>query len=256
MELSFTAYGEGAPLAILHGLFGSGRNWTAIAKKLAESRRVLAVDLRNHGASPWDPSMDYATMAADVLALIGRQRLDRPVVLGHSMGGKTAMAAALAAPDAIGALIVADIAPVPYRHGNAAYVDAMRRLDLSKIARRGDADEALRDAVPEPGVRGFLLQNLVFGDGGPRWQLNLEIIAASMERLIGFPFTPGEARYGGPTLFIAGGASDYVGPGHRDAIRAFFPAARIETIDGAGHWLHAEKPKEFIKIATRFLAGL
>jgi pimeloyl-ACP methyl ester carboxylesterase len=256
MKLSCAEFGDGPPLLILHGLFGSGRNWTSIARKLAETRRVLAVDLRNHGASPWDPAMDYPTMAADVLELIEEKALDRPVVLGHSMGGKTAMAAALAAPRAVGALIVADIAPVAYRHGNAAYVAAMRAIDLSRVERRGDADEALRDAVPEAGVRGFLLQNLVFGEDRPRWQLNLDAIAASMDRLIDFPYAAGEARYGGPALFIAGGASGYVRPEHREAIRAFFPAANIETIAGAGHWPHAEKPREFLEIATRFLAAI
>ncbi len=256
MNLAYTEFGDGPPLLILHGLFGSGRNWTTIAKKLAEDRRVLTVDLRNHGASPWNPVMDYPAMAADVLALIDREGFDRPVVLGHSMGGKTAMAAALTAPEAVGALIVADIAPVTYQHSNAAYVEAMRAIDLSRIERRADADDALKKSVPETGVRGFLLQNLVFGDGGPRWQLNLDAIAESMDRLIDFPFGAGEAVYDGPTQFIAGGASDYVRQSHHDAIRAFFPEATIETIDGAGHWLHAEKPQEFLDIATRFLAGL
>ena len=257
MDLSVAEFGdengEEPPLLILHGLFGSGRNWTSIARKLAEGRRVLTVDLRNHGASPWDPAMDYRAMAADILALVEKEGFDRPVVLGHSMGGKTAMAAALAEPAAIGALIVADIAPVTYRHSNAAYVAAMQAIDLSTIERRGDADAALLDVIPDAGVRGFLLQNLIFGEGGPRWQLNLDVIADKMDQLIDFPYAPGEATYPGPTLFIAGGASDYVRPEHHDAIRAFFPEATIETVDGAGHWLHAEKPEAFLDLTTGFL---
>lgn len=253
MKLSFSAYGEGPPLVVLHGLFGSGRNWAAIAKTLAESRRVLAVDLRNHGASPWDAAMDYEVMAGDVLELIAAEGLDGPAILGHSMGGKVAMASALTAPDAMRALIVADIAPVAYSHSHEAYVEVLRGLDLARMARRGDADAALRDAVPEAAVRGFLLQNLVFEGGAVRWRLNLDAIAANMDRLTGFPWQPGSVSWEGPALFVTGAESPYVPPRHHAAIRAFFPNARIETVAGAGHWVHAEKPAEFVALARDFL---
>lgn len=256
MKLSFAEYGEGPPLLILHGLFGSGRNWAGVAKALAGGWRVVAADLRNHGASPWDGSMDYQAMAGDVLDLIAAERLGRPVILGHSMGGKTAMAAALSAPAAVRALIVADIAPAAYSHSHEAYVDVLRGVDLSAIGRRSEADEALRDAVPEAGLRAFLLQNLVFEDGAARWRVNLDAIAGNMAALVGFPFLPGTVSYDGPALFVAGEASPYIEAQHRDAIRAFFPAAAVETVAGAGHWVHAEKPAEFLEIVGDFLAGL
>ena len=256
MKLAFTEYGEGRPLVILHGLFGSGRNWAGIAKKLAPSWRVLTVDLRNHGASPWDAAMTYSEMAQDVLDLIEAEALEQPVLLGHSMGGKAAMVAALTDPDAIGALIVADIAPVSYDHSNEPYVDAMRSIDLTTVKRRGDADAALAKVVPEPGLRGFLLHNLVLEGEGPRWRLNLDVIGASIPSLTGFPDPVAGAAYPGPSLFVAGEKSDYVRSDHHVVIRDLFPAASIQSIPGAGHWLHAEKPAEFLDLVTDFLTGL
>lgn len=256
MKLAFAEYGEGPPLVILHGLFGSGRNWAGIAKKLAAHWRVLTVDLRNHGLSPWDADMNYPVMAEDVLALIEAEGLERPVLLGHSMGGKTAMTAALIDPDAIGALIVADIAPVPYGHSHEPYVAALRAIDLANVKRRGDADVALRDAVAEAGLRGFLLHNLVFEDEGPRWRLNLDAIDRNMEALTDFPDRPAGAPYTGPSLFVVGADSDYVRPDHHATIRRLFPKASILLIAGAGHWLHAEKPAEFLELVSGFLTGL
>ncbi|MEE8443976.1 MAG: alpha/beta fold hydrolase, partial [Alphaproteobacteria bacterium] len=230
MKLNFTESGDGPPIVILHGLFGSGRNWGTLSRALAATRRVITLDLRNHGASPWDARMDYPAMADDLLELIADQGLDRPVLLGHSMGGKAAMAAALTEPGAIGALIVADIAPVAYGHGHETHIEAMSALDLSTIARRSDADAALSAAVPEPGLRSFLLHNLNFGDDGPRWKLNLDVLEDAMPDLVAFPYEAGQARYQGETLFIRGGASPYVPPGHEAAIMDFFPQAAIETI--------------------------
>ena len=256
MKLSYTAFGDGPPLMILHGLFGSGRNWTSIAKKLAETRKVLTVDLRNHGDSPWDDEMTYAAMADDILGLIDAEKLERPVVLGHSMGGKAAMVAALADPDAIGALIVADIAPVAYGHSHDSFVDAMRAVDLSTVQRRGDADGLLAEAVPEAGIRGFLLHNLVLEESGARWRLNLEAIADNMAALIDFPLPEAGGVFSGPSMFAVGAKSDYVRPDHHAAIRQYFPNASILMIADAGHWLHAEKPAEFIGTVTEFLTGL
>jgi pimeloyl-ACP methyl ester carboxylesterase len=256
MKLAFADYGEGPPLVILHGLFGSGRNWTSIAKKLASNWRVLAVDLRNHGASPWDAEMNYAVMAEDVLALIEAEKLERPVLLGHSMGGKTAMMAALTNPGAIGAMIVADIAPVSYGHSHDSFVDALRAVDLAAVKRRGDADEVLRDAVPEAGLRGFLLHNLVFEDEGPRWRLNLDAIDRNMAALTDFPEPLAAGTYTGPSMFVVGAKSDYVQPDHHATIRRYFPQASILLIADAGHWLHAERPAEFLDLVSRFLTGL
>ena len=256
MNLSYTAYGDGPPLLILHGLFGSGRNWTSIAKKLAESRKVMTVDLRNHGESPWHDEMTYAAMADDILRLIEKEKLEKPVVLGHSMGGKAAMVAAMTEPDAIGALIVADIAPVSYGHSHDPYVDAMRALDLSTVQRRGEADAALSVAITDKGIRGFLLHNLIFEEQGPRWRLNLDAIADNMAALTDFPIPVAEEIFTGPSMFVVGAKSDYVQPDHHASIRQYFPAASILMIAGAGHWLHAEKPAEFIETVASFLTGI
>lgn len=257
MKLSVTEYGEGPPLAILHGLYGSSRNWATVAKRLSARWRVLCLDLRNHGASPWADGMAYPAMAEDVLETLAAVGVtEPPVLLGHSMGGKTAMTAALTRPGALRALVVVDIAPMAYGHSHEGYIAAMRALDLSEVARRAEADEALAAAVPEPGVRAFLLQNLVFGDGAARWRLNLDAIEAAMGDLTGFPFAPGAARYEGPALFVAGGESAYVDEASARAIRGFFPNARIETVAGAGHWVHAEAPAAFMAALEGFLDGL
>ncbi len=242
---------EGVPLLIAHGLFGSARNWGGVAKRLSEGREVVAVDMRNHGASPWDAEHSYAAMAADldeaVEALGGRAD-----VLGHSMGGKAAMVLALTRPEAVRRLVVADIAPVAYGHTQAGLVEAMRRLDLSGVTRRGEADRRLAAAVEDRGVRAFLLQSLAIEADGARWALNLETLGARMPAIMGFPEV--EGRFEGPVLVLRGGASDYVGDDRLPAFRGLFPDVRGETLEGAGHWLHAEQPDAFAEAVSRFLS--
>mgnify|MGYP003645834845 FL=1 len=247
MKLNRTAYGEGPPFVIAHGLFGSGRNWTSFAKAAADWR-AITVDLRNHGDSPWDAAMDYPAMGNDLLELIAGAEDGPAVLLGHSMGGKASMAAALIRPDAIAALIV-----VVYGHSHANYIGLLQALDLDKITRRSDADAALAGDIPDPGLRQFLLQNLDFKDTPPRWKPNLAAIDANMQALTDFPFEASEKTYDGPALFIAGSESAYVTPESHDAIRAFFTEAQIEVIEGAGHWVHAEKPEEFGALVKKFL---
>lgn len=254
MQLAHTVHGEGAPLFIAHGLFGSGRNWTSFAKAASAARRAVTVDLRNHGDSPWDELMDYPAMASDLLALVDAEADGAATVLGHSMGGKVAMAAALSRPDAVRAMIVVDIAPVVYAQSHAGYIEALQAIDLDAVTRRSEADAALAKAIPEPDLRQFLLQNLDFRDGRPRWKLNLAAILSNIDALMDFPFEADKSQYEGPALFIAGGNSDYLKPDHRAAIRGYFPNAQIEVIDGAGHWVHAEKPAEFASLVTEFLA--
>ncbi|NCO22511.1 MAG: alpha/beta fold hydrolase [Rhodobacterales bacterium] len=232
-------------LLIAHGLFGSARNWGVIARHLAETRRVIVPDMRNHGESFWNASHSYGDLAADLAGMI-----DTPCdVLGHSMGGKAAMVLALRHPDRVRRLIVADIAPVPYGHTQMHLVDAMRALDLSGITRRGEADAALTDAVPDAGIRAFLLQSLDVA--GHRWRLNLEALADQMPHILSFPEV--SAVFQGEVLFLTGALSDYVLPAHRDRIRALFPKARFAKIPGAHHWLHAEKPREFEAAVQGFL---
>ena len=253
VELHATRSGEGPAVVIAHGLFGSARNWSSIARRLAVGRTLHALDMRNHGASPWTDEMTYPAMAEDLLLYIGARGLSRPTLIGHSMGGKAAMAAALVAPERIGRLIVVDIAPVRYRHGFASLVAALVELDLDGIGRRSDADERLAEAVPDAALRGFLLQNLVLRDGRYVWRLNLAAIAAAQDGLWDFPDLPPSAVFDGPTLLIGGGASDYIRPDHAPVVRRYFPNAQQRRIPGAGHWVHADRPDAFVEIVEDFL---
>lgn len=255
MKLSLNALmqGNGPPLIILHGLFGSSRNWGAIAQRLAEHWTVHALDLRNHGQSPWSDDVRYQALAADVQGYLDDQKIGRAAIIGHSMGGKAAMALALSDPARVERLLVADIAPVRYPPAFQPYLDAMRSLDLSNIARRNEADAHLTDAVPDAGIRAFLLQNLASGPDGLAWRMNLAALDAGMEEIQGFPDDLLGNRFGGSTLFLSGGRSDYVRPAHRDTIKQSFPKARFARIPDAGHWVHAEKPAEFFQTASIFL---
>lgn len=251
MELSGIETGDGPPIVVLHGLFGSARNWNMIAKRLGATRRVHALDLRNHGASPWGEPMDYPAMAGDVAAYIEARGLGPCPVLGHSMGGKATMWLALSRPDLVSSMIAADIAPVTYGPTLLSYVKEMRSLDLSGMQRRSQAEAALSGAVPDPGVRSFLMQNLVAEDGKLRWRINLPVIEEHFGEIIGFPDT--QARYDGPALFLDGERSDYIKPAYEPAIRRLFPDARIETIRDAGHWLHADQPEAVFEAIRAFL---
>jgi esterase len=255
VALAATEYGNGHPVAILHGLFGSYRNWASIAQRLGEHHRVVAFDLRNHGASPWAATMDYAEMAEDVRVAMAERGHSHYALVGHSMGGKVAMVAALTGPAAIERLVVVDIAPIARPIPFLDYIRAMRALDLPAIARRRDADAFLAAAIPESAERGFLLQNLVFGDGPPRWRFNLAALEAAMPVLAGFPAFPPGTTYGGPTLFVAGGKSQALRPECEPAVRAFFPNATLARIEEAGHWVHAEQPAAFLALVEPFLAG-
>lgn len=233
----------GRPLLIAHGLFGSARNWGVIAKRLSATRPVIAVDMRNHGASAWHDSHSYADLASDLAEVI----TEPADVLGHSMGGKAAMVLALQNPALVNRLIVADIAPVSYGHSQMGPIDAMRRVDLASLASRSDAKAQLGKL--EPGVADFLLQSLDMKE--KRWRLNLDVLSAEMDKIIGFPAISGQ--FNGPTLFLSGATSDYVQRDARPRIKALFPKAVFATIPGAGHWLHAEKPREFEAAVSAFL---
>lgn len=243
--------GAGPPFVLLHGLFGSAPNFGAVGRRLAKGRRVIALDLRNHGASPHDPAMPYAAMAGDVRDTLAAIGVSRPDVLGHSMGGKVAMTLALHHLGTVRRLVVADIAPVRYPPAFRAYADALLAIPVSPGLTRAAAHAALAPTVPDPAVRGFLLQNLRFGtDAG--WRIGLTEIAANLPAIEGWedqgpPFP-------GPALFLRGERSGYVLPEHRPAIRALFPAARFATLRGAGHWLHADAPDGFVAVVEGFLS--
>lgn len=238
------------PLVIAHGLYGSGRNWGVIARRLADRRDVIAVDMRNHGTSPRAPTQSYPDMAGDlagVIAGIG----GTADLMGHSMGGKAAMHLALTQPGLIRKLVVADIAPVAYNHDQSPHARAMRALDLSGLTSRGEADRRLAALIDDPGLRAFFLQSLDLKASPPQWRLNLNVLEAEMPKIVGWPGT--EGHFDGPALFLTGADSSYVKPEYRETIRALFPAARFAKLPGAGHWLHADRPREFEEAVRVFL---
>ena len=240
------------PRMIVHGLFGSARNWGAIARRLTDRRRVVAVDMRNHGGSFRAADHGYPAMAADLAQVIDVQG-EAMDVMGHSMGGKAAMQLALTRPDLVERLIVADIAPVAYHHDQTHHVAAMQALDLTGLTTRAEADRRLALTTPDPALRAFFLQSLdLKSETGPRWRLNLATLAAEMPKIVGWPGTPG--RFDHPTLFLSGSDSTYVLPEYRPAITAQFTTARFARIPGASHWLHAEKPREFCETVAVFLS--
>jgi pimeloyl-ACP methyl ester carboxylesterase len=269
-RLAVRTVGDAGPWVVfVHGLFGQGKNWTTIAKGLTDLHRVALVDLPNHGHSPWTDRVDYVDMAA-LLAAELEQLGEAVTLVGHSMGGKVAMQLALRRPELLRALVVVDVSPTvyPVRGGRtddpdeeaspfAAYIDAMRTLDLDALQSRGEADEALRAAVPSTMVRSFLLQSLVregLGrDGGWRWRLNLAALDRDLGELRGFPEPPPGATFDGPVLWIAGANSTYVLPEDRPRMDALFPGTRLVTIKNAGHWVHSEQPEIFLETLRRFL---
>lgn len=253
--LHTTTYGTtGSRVVFLHGLFGQGRNWTTIAKTIADRHRATLVDLPNHGRSEWTDRVDYVDMAEAVAGLLD---VSDPVdLVGHSMGGKTAMLLALRHPELVARLLVADISPVAYAGGSefSGYVAALRGLDLAAIHERGDADRMLAEAVPSESVRAFLLQNLRRDGQGWRWQPNLEVIGRDLGVLSGWPEEAAAAApYQGPTLWVAGERSDYVRPAYADRMARLFPHVRKVVIKDAGHWVHSEQPEIFLGILRRFL---
>jgi pimeloyl-ACP methyl ester carboxylesterase len=247
VELNALVTGEGQPLVILHGLFGSARNWGSIARALSDVRQVHALDLRNHGASPWCTSMTYPEMAADVAAYIERRGLMPCDVLGHSMGGKTAMVLALTRPELVERLIVVDIAPVAYQRDHFPdYLEAMRQADLTRLHRRADVDAVLALVIADASLRAFLLQNLVSEAGHFRWRLNLAGIAANLPTITGFPEIAD--RFEGSATFLAGERSNYIRPRDLEEMARLFPQAALLEVGQAGHWPHAEQPDRFLEL--------
>lgn len=252
MVLAVSEFGEGRALLVLHGLFGSRDNWHTVATRLSDARHVVTVDLPNHGDSPHADSFDYDVMAqavGDTAERLGLRQFD---LLGHSMGGKAAMRYAQRYPTRVSSLVVADIAPVDYpSHSHADIIAGMRGVRLEDVSSRRDADAQMAEHIPNRAIRSFLLKNLVRSDGRYSWRLNIDAIESNYREIRGYP-ADGEP-YDGPSLFIAGERSDYIGGREREAIAAEFPAAEVETISGAGHWLHAERQDEFVHLVRGFL---
>ena len=252
MELAYQAYGAGEPLVILHGLFGSRDNWHTLSRKLGERYRVFAVDQRNHGDSPHSDRFDYDVMAEDLRAFVEQHGLQHANLLGHSMGGKTAMQFALRYPAYVARLIVADIAPKSYPAHHDDMFEAMCALDLPALRTRQELDAALAPRVPDMATRQLIMKNVARNDNGTfTWKLNLDAIQQNYGAIVGN--IEGEGPFLKPTLFIRGEHSDYVQDSDEPAIRKLFPHAQIVTVQGAGHWIHAEKPAEFLRIVEDFL---
>ncbi|MEX1220629.1 MAG: alpha/beta fold hydrolase [Idiomarina sp.] len=248
--LNYEKRGSGPTVVLIHGLFGDADNLNNLARSLEDDFTTLAIDVRNHGDSFHTDSMDYDSMAADVIAVIDHLKIKQVFLVGHSMGGKIAMQIAIDHPDRVHAAVFADIAPVAYDARHREILNALKNLDLSKVNSRGDADKQLAQSIETRGVRQFLLKNLRRKDGAYQWRLNLAVIDANYQTLTG---AIGEGSYAGPVLFIKGGESDYILKEHRQAINEQFPNAEAKIMDGAGHWLHAEKPRIFNRLVKRFL---
>lgn len=261
VELNYRITGEGAPLIVLHGLFGSLDNLGGITRRLEDSWQIHALDLRNHGSSPHTEDMSYPAMADDVVAYMDAQGISKASLLGHSMGGKVAMQVALSYPERVSAVIAADIAPVAYEPRHDSILEGLNSLELARVTSRGDADKRLAEHVDTPGVRQFLLKNLERvpkdqqADGQPlfRWRLNLPVIDTCYANIAAAP--EGKGPFEGPVLFIKGGDSPYIQQQHQQTIRSLFPAAEVKILEGTGHWLHAEKPDTFAALCRRFLPG-
>jgi esterase len=254
MLLHHQSYGQsGPPLIILHGLFGSLANWHTLSKYWAANYQVLAVDQRNHGHSFHSPEFNYLAMAEDLYQFCQHHQLPPIYLLGHSMGGKTAMQFALNYPAKVAKLIVVDIAPRPYLPHFQYIFDMLLALDLSKYTSRQEIDAAIAPQVPEFSLRQFLLKNLVRNAQNQfEWRMNLQVIADNYEEL-NKPLV-GQATYLKPALFIRGGKSAYITTADYDLISKIFPSAQIVTVPDAGHWVHADAPQVLATTVAEFLA--
>ncbi len=240
---------NGPTLLISHGLYGSARNWNVICKGLSQSRRVIAIDHRNHGASPWFDTNTYEDLAGDLAEVIGH--VGGPCdVLGHSMGGKAAMVLAHGYPDLVNRLCVADIAPVSYSHNQTKFIKAMKAVDLSVVKTRADVRGQLGNFLKDESLQNFFTQSVDVQKQS--WLLNLDVLRREMSKIVDFPDL--RTRFKGITLFLSGAESNYIKSEMRADIQRLFPAAKFAKIPRAGHWIHAERPKEF-EAALRVFFG-
>jgi len=252
MQLNYKEFGQGNPIIILHGLFGTLDNWQTIAKKLAENNTVYIIDQRNHGRSPHADELDYPTMSEDLQQFMEDKWIYEAVIIGHSMGGKTAMQFALDYPDMVDKLVVVDIAPKAYEGGHQIIFEALLALDLDKLDNRKEADAFLAERIPEFGVRQFLLKNLSREkDGGYRWKMNLPAIHNNYQKILAA--IESEEVFDAPTLFIRGEKSGYIEERDVEATKESFPQMLLTTVENAGHWVHAEQPKALLSLIQDFL---
>ncbi len=261
MKLFFRKYGQGPPLIIIHGLYGSSDNWVSIGRKLAENFEVFIIDQRNHGKSPHTPDHNYKLLKADLLEFMDAQSIEKAIIIGHSMGGKTAMFFAADYPERVSHLIIADISPKSYEYTNSnqllahtTIIRAMFNLDFYRINSRQEVDDILAKSIPENRIRQFLLKNIKRSkDNEYSWRINIRTIKNELKNILEGLNEDQTEITGFPILFIKGGNSDYIQKDDEKTIKKIFPFADIETIPNAGHWLHAEQAELFLKKISDFI---
>ncbi|HRK53827.1 MAG TPA: alpha/beta fold hydrolase [Cyclobacteriaceae bacterium] len=251
MELYFRELGQGSPLIILHGLFGSSDNWYSLSKIFAEKYKVYVVDQRNHGQSPHDSEHNYKVLTDDLNSFIEDHKIEKPIIIGHSMGGKTAMNFAIRFPEKLSKLIIVDIVPKAYPVHHDSILEGLTAIALNQLESRGQADEILSQYVPEPAVRQFLLKNLARDkDQSFEWRINIPALEAHIDDM--GAALQYEGKFEGSALFIVGAQSKYFEPGDDVVIKSYFPKAEIATLN-TGHWVQAENPKEFMETVYNFV---
>ena len=252
VSLFFRESGTGIPLVILHGIFGSGENWFTVAKKFSEHFRVFLVDQRNHGRSPHSDEFSYSVLVQDLLDFANEHKLSQFFLLGHSMGGKVAMQFACKYPERLLGLVVVDIAPRKYAPHHQLILEGLKAVDLDRFTSRNQADEAMARFIPELDVRQFLLKNLYRKeDGRFAWRINLPVLEQSASSIGEDSGSEGPSMV--PALFVKGNQSQYIRPADEVEITKRYPHAAIAGIEGAGHWVQAEKPDEFTHCVLNFL---
>ncbi len=253
MQLNYKMFGEGNPVVILHGMFGTLDNWQTIAKQLSKNFMVFIVDLRNHGRSPHSEEFNYSIMVDDLHEFMESHWLYKASVIGHSMGGKVAMEFATEYPDMVENLIIADIAPKAYKGNHQGIFDALFGLDLHNLNSRKEADQYLKSRIDSFGVRQFILKNLYLNKETKKytWRMNLEVIHRAYKHILGKSHF--SEPFEGSVLFIKGSDSAYIDKDEFESYKTYFPQATLQTIEGAGHWVHSEQPVQFLEILNSFL---
>ena len=252
VKLHYKSYGSGKPILILHGLFGMLANWSTFARHLSEAYHVYTIDLRNHGRSPHEETFHYQVMAGDILEFLDAHELRKVTILGHSLGGKVAMQTALTHPKSVEKLIVIDMAPRAYSSAHDAIIEALLNIDMHGMASRKEIERVLMNRLSDPGIVLFLMKNVARRkDGTLYWRMNLPVLAAN------YPNTTAAVElskpFDGPVLFVRGGQSNYIPDEDWPDIKKHFPAAKLKTIEKAGHWVHADAMEELLGITREFL---